>query len=375
MIQYIYFVKCPECADEPFDFFAEAKDYALGCLSKKPIITQIEVNRNDFGECTDSADLGTIWSWEDMMTETEAEPTISIFTKDDLKRMAGGQDPEFDNLDNSVDCEVVESDLEEDILPRGFMKATKAPKDSEYVIVLRNAVNGRCSFFGINSRQTTDINKAMTYPGEFSAEDDIKYAEDALAQQVETRDDHLNSTEFFVTTVAEAKKLQTTRETKADHQARLKVTANDKRKHIPEGMTIEQLVEEMEENEDMVECKVCNDLFDKSECRKEVNLGWLCSRCEAAIKSRGETLTFKENSYRDFLDEEAEEPTKEPESLHDLGNEYDGGYPKETSKSVLEELEDADVYRERLALCPECGENTFDHDTGLCLNCGFNTLD
>jgi hypothetical protein len=77
------------------------------------------------------------------------------------------------------------------------------------------------------------------------------------------------------------------------------------RKPIPEGMTIEQLVEEMEENEDTVECTWCNDLFDKSECRKEVDLGWLCSRCEAAIKSRGETLTFRENNYWDFLDEAA----------------------------------------------------------------------
>ena len=59
----------------------------------------------------------------------------------------------------------------------------------------------------------------------------------------------------------------------------------------------------MEENEDTVECTWCRDLFDKSECRYEVNLGWLCSRCEAAIKSRGEKLTFKENYYQDFLNE------------------------------------------------------------------------
>ena len=103
MIQYIYFVKCPDCEDEPFDFFNDAKNYALGCLSKKPIITQIEVNRNDFGECTDSKDLGTIWSWEDLMKETDAEPAISIFTKDDLNTSDSDHDPEFDNLDNSLD--------------------------------------------------------------------------------------------------------------------------------------------------------------------------------------------------------------------------------------------------------------------------------
>jgi hypothetical protein len=321
MIQYIYFVKCPECVDEPFDFFDEAKDYALGCLSKKPIITQIEVNRNDFGECTDSADLGTIWSWEDMMTETEAEPTISIFTKDDLKRMASGQDPELDNIDNSVNFEVDEP-------------------------------------------ETSEVSAIDKTPDNF-------------------------------------------------------------RKPVPEGMTIEQLVEEMEENEDTVECTWCNELFDKSACRKEVNLGWLCSRCEAAIKSSGETLTFRENNYWDFLDESVDETRslaelvkdsinhltngigKDPwaedfvdDVIADLENNYDLSVPEdmehynhwcsavaeevsrqvnrsnsEEPVSMLEELEDADVYRERLSLCPECGENTFDHDTGLCLNCGFNTLD
>ena len=65
MVTYIYFVKCPNCEDEPFDFFDEARGYAMGCLSQKPVITQTEVCRNDFGECTDSADLGQVWSWED----------------------------------------------------------------------------------------------------------------------------------------------------------------------------------------------------------------------------------------------------------------------------------------------------------------------
>jgi hypothetical protein len=201
MVTYIYFVKCPNCEDEHFDFFDEAKEFALGCLSQKPIITQTEVCRNDFGECTDSADLGTVWSWEDMMGDsesgyTEAEPTKSIFTKDDLKRMADGEDPEFDNIDNSVDCE------------------------------------------------------------------DCGESETSEVSPVE-------------------------------------------RKPIPEGMTIEQLVEEMEENEDTVECVLCQDLFDKSTCRKELNLGWLCKRCADDLVARGEGPVFKEDNYWDFLDEAA----------------------------------------------------------------------
>ena len=190
MTTYVYLVKCPNCEDEFFDFFDEAKEYALGCLSNKPIITQTEVNRNDFGECTDHCDLGTVWSWEDVMKDTESKADDScshVLCKADLEDI----ESEFDSLDNSVDFEIEE-------------------------------------------------------------------------------------------------------------------ISDEERKPIPEGMTIEQLVEEMEENEDTVECTWCNDLFDKSECRKEVDLGWLCSRCEAAIKSRGETLTFKENDYWDFLDEDTD---------------------------------------------------------------------
>lgn len=180
MITYTYIVKCPECEDEFFDFFDEAKEFALGCLTKKPIITQTEVNRNDFGECTDHCDLGTVWSWED--TCAADEPAKCIFTKDDLMLPSEDQDPEFDNLDNSVDYEVAE---------------------------------------------TSEISAIDEVPDNF-------------------------------------------------------------RKPIPEGMTIKELVEAMEEHEDTVECASCNDLFDKSTCHKEPNLGWLCKRCSDDLVARGE---------------------------------------------------------------------------------------
>ena len=236
MIQYIYFVKCPNCEDEYFDFFDEAKDFALGCLSKKPVITQVEVNRNDFGECTDSSDLGTIWSWEDMMKDVSTDPELTTFTKSE-----------------TIDC------------------------DDDY----------------------------------------FNYEFDALDSSLDSVPDNFNPRDMRVSDAA-------------------KQESNESRKPIPEGMTIEQLVEAMEENEDtvecvccqelypkedcqynekhgwicpgcadeVVECTWCEELYDRSQCRYEVDLGWLCSRCEAAIKSRGETLTFREN-----LNEETESPS------------------------------------------------------------------
>lgn len=324
MIEYIYIVKCQDREDEMFNFFTDARMQCDLLMSKKPSITQVEVERNDFGECTDSHDLGTVWSWEEAMKDaeggyTDAEPAKSIFTKDDLKPWIEDEDPEFDNLDNSVDCEP----------------------------------------------ETPEVSPI-------------------------------------------------------------------ERKPIPDGMTIEQLVEEMEENEDTVECTLCNDLFDKSECRKELNLGWLCRRCADDLTARGEGPVFKEDNYWDFLDEDLrelsfsemvadsinhlindigrdssaedfvddvivdiennydievpEDPKKyrdwasavasevsrqlnnqldediEPDELHDLGNEYDGGYPAETPE----------VSDSHLKLCPECGKETFDIETGICVDCGFN---
>ena len=199
MLEYIYFVKCPGCDDEHFDFFTDAKDFAMGLLSKKPIITQIEVDRNDFGECVNSADLGTVWSWEDMMKETDAEPAQSIFTKDDLKCMTNGQDSEFDALDNSLDEHVNDR---------------PAPVESEQEL------------FGIdNAIVDCEVAKVITH-----SEDEKPLA--------------------------------------------------CKGKPVPEGMTIKELVEAMEENEDEVECVVCEELHDKEDCRYDEKHGWICEDCD-----------------------------------------------------------------------------------------------
>ena len=446
MIEYIYWVKCPDCEDEHFYFFDEAKEFALSCLSKKPIITQTEVNRNDFGECTDHCDLGTVWSWEEMMQDTTAEPEPSVFTKDDLRHCdcdgkCGG----------NCKCGKHDSEFEDD--------------DPEFKLVNEELVESRKISFKDPADQKEFFNLCSEI-GLVTAADLDRFMKDQNADDSNVLD-----------------KLR-------DYRAELGDDFEIKeacRKPIPEGMTIEELVEEMEENEDTVECAWCNDLFDKSECRKEVDLGWLCSRCEMAIKSRGETLTFREGNYWDFLDEEVDEP----KIVDDLGNTYDGGYPEgdveldesavfltppkmfllkrifdkfgeakkaskwidykkyiiektpdgkiniwdfngnelfsdlhtvkaakqkiqtlpkptklakliaqaknlvsseikidttesdgslstdaieeEVQPSMLEELEDADTYRDRLELCPECGANeSYDRETGICINCGFN---
>lgn len=284
MIEYIYFVKCPNCEDEHFDFFDEAKAFALGCLSQKPIITQIEVCRNDFGECTDSSDLGTIWSWEDECKECgpDAEKAGShILTKADLENIPE-HDPEFDELDNSVAVEDDITKITDDefaLLNESWGFAFKGEDQEEFMRL--------CSDIGLKTV------------------DDVRY----FAQKVGVSGKDL---------------LDKLREYRAELGPDFKIK-ECKGKPVPEGMTIEQLVEEMEENEDEVECTWCNDLFPKDQCRKEVDLGYLCPRCEAAIKSRGEKLTFVENDYWDFLDEEVEKSVVEDisEDTQDIPADYD----------------------------------------------------
>lgn len=432
MTTYIYFVKCPGCEDEHFDFFNEAKEFALGCLSQKPVITQTEVERNDFGECTDSTDLGTIWSWEEIMkdTATDDEPAKCIFTKDDLKQYIDDKDPEFDNIDNSVDFNDVEDAV-------NFLV-----KDEEEAIAGYEKVEAVIDALGVeNTKEVLDTLDHIKAEEEEHIEELKALLDDTSEEPVDTY----------------------------------------KRKPIPEGMTIDQLKEAMEENEDTVECAGCEelfpkeacfhkegigylcgdcedrivkciwceDLYDKYECDFEADMGWLCDRCQSAITSRGErltiitnptdedfarvvteeveqsvdnTLTFEdlvkdsinhlvndlgkdpwtddfaddvirdlENNYisapedmiayNNWCSEVASEVSRqvnrdykleeEISEVHDLGNEYDGGYPTE-KPNLPEEDEMPEISDSHLRLCPECGKEAFDAETGICVNCGFN---
>jgi hypothetical protein len=236
MIEYIYIVKCPKCEDEHFHFFDEAKACAMGYLSDKPVITQVEVERNDFGECTDSHDLGTVWSWEEVMKDIPAE-LAPTFTKDEIVADYNPEeDPEFDNTDD----------------------------------------------FQIN--ESTDEVPMLTWTCWYDGNDigtvEARTEEDAEREML----DKFGSEYFFDSW---------------DHDFFVSLEES-KRKPVPGNMTIEELVEEMEDHEDTVECKWCDELFNKNSCRKEDKLGWLCNSCVEALKSRGEPLTFKEN---DFLDE------------------------------------------------------------------------
>ena len=365
MTEYIYIVKCDGCEDEMFNFFTDARMQCDLVMSKHPIITQIEVERNDFGECTNSCDLGTVWSWEEAMKDTctDAEPAKCIFTKDDLKDYVPEEDSEFDALDNSVDFEVSEtSDVSTDNAKKcKSLKKASYLKEGSYVTLSETDQLTRESLYDqlVNKKAVIEIDIGDHYNPEIRFDDGGCYSNSVLA--VSYTVDRLFEIDMWHYSddgeVTDDLDYEFSTNSFEDCLEELTSFMPDllvewRKRAVPEEMTIEQLVEEMEENEDTVECTWCEELFDKSECRKEVDLGWLCSRCEAAIKSRGEPLTFKENNYFNFLDEAAD-------SNLDLDYSEDSVELTEISNSPL-------------VLCPECGKEAFDPETGICVDCGFN---
>ena len=433
MVEYIYFVKCPSCEDEHFSFFNEARDFALGCLTKKPIITQIEITRNDFGECVDSCDLGTVWSWEEALGKDieEADKGLTTFSKAETFGISD-IDGEF-NDDSDELCEAEEAT--EDLgIGAGLAIAGAAIGGG---MIGSKLLDSKQSKSGSDSLdELFDANIDLSLDGGDNNDVSILSSYDAENDGKEKLDELLDANISLGLDGGTGNNVSV-----LSPLGGLGETCS--RKPTSEGMTIEQLVEMMEENEDMVECKWCNELYPKGDCNKDKDLGWLCDRCQRAIASREGFEIF------DFVEEDLDTEIKDDDMTPDLDNEYDGNYPKleeSTIKYTLPELvkdslnhlmgdlgkdpaaEDfvddviADIERNydieiplepiryrnwcsavsaevakqlddtisdeafldeydrdeasedlnsHLMPCPECGEIAFDIETGVCIKCGF----
>ena len=345
MLEYIYFVKCPNCEDEPFSFFNEAKEFAMSCLSKKPIITQVEVDRNDFGECQDSCDLGTVWSWEELMGDVSSEAEPTAFSKADTLECDDCFDQEFDSLDNSLDSvpDNFRKPVTENIKITNNQPAQKKSIEDltaelqDFIasseLTEAKSLDKSITIVGLNwllknlMKLTSDKQREDFFVNHFE-QDFREWLPSEIRDELAAPPLYLNLTKlawikyldlYRMNIKAWIKRWETSFRDNGNLQINLKdypevfvnpdrivatmQTEQSQRKPVPADMSIEDLVEAMEENEDEVECTWCNELFGKDQCRKEVDLGWLCDRCQAAIKSRGEPLTFRENDYWDFLDE------------------------------------------------------------------------
>lgn len=87
---------------------------------------------------------------------------------------------------------------------------------------------------------------------------------------------------------------------------------------------------EEDDAEDQVVCEWCGDITYESDCRRELNLGLICSSCQASLYSRGEKPVFEEA----YITDDAEGDDIFDQDFEDA---------KFESKYVLDEFFDADI--------------------------------
>ena len=54
---------------------------------------------------------------------------------------------------------------------------------------------------------------------------------------------------------------------------------------------------------DPVICSWCKDMFEKADCKKEKDIGWLCDQCQRALESRGVELEFEDEVIEEMSDD------------------------------------------------------------------------
>ena len=416
MITYVYVVKCPNCEDEYFDFFKEAEAYALGKLSEKPIITQTEVNRNDFGECIDHCDLGTVWSWEDMMKDTctDDEPAKCIFTRDDLKDYIPDEDAEFGSIDNSVNFEIEEvSDDPRKPIPEGMTieELVEAMEDNEDTVectkcgnlVEKSSCHHNKEGFGWCCSdcepEDTLVEEANEYDLATLVKDSINHLVSDLSKDPwadDFADDVIRDLENNYVGAPEdmiaynnwcsAVASEVSRQVNRDYALTEAQAVADS---TALGKQVQLVINGAEWNLTNVKQSLKAQILDPGISRNSINfIVKFDNICKVMQETEAGYLVRVPCYFRDQQDRSKiiETPIYarlwvskkyckfldafDLEESRDLGNEYDGGYP-EVTPELPETDEISEVSNSNLVLCPECGKDTFDIRSGTCLECGF----
>ena len=375
MVEYIYFVKCMDCEDEPFDFFDEAKTFALGKLSQKPEIHQTEVVRNDFGECTDSKDFGKIWSWEDEAGIVEDDSEFSIFTSGDFDKYKPEYDSEFDSLDNSLDDvpDNFRKPVPADMTIDGLVEAME---ENEEMVECK-----RCHELFPKEDMLYELTRGYLCPICImeldAAGEDLEFRPREIPDKVvdeepldEAKKARPNSYDVFDDTISlyynELEATVCYNQTDADSWDEKDYLSYDFEYEISIDDFAEYIWDCCIDDESYLKFhKQYETLYENDDAWKafvEENTEELMSRYQNQVFERYEDRAkkaFEEWAYNDFH-EGYKKPAEE-------SNDCD--------KSLLETLEESEDYKKRLMMCPECGDYSFDQETGICINCGFNAFD
>lgn len=61
----------------------------------------------------------------------------------------------------------------------------------------------------------------------------------------------------------------------------------------------------MDDNEELIECRWCDEMFEEGDLQIELNMGPLCDQCVAALQSRGERPVIAHGmTYEEWLEEQ-----------------------------------------------------------------------
>ena len=101
--------------------------------------------------------------------------------------------------------------------------------------------------------------------------------------------------------------------------------------------SIDNLVEEMEENEDMVECKECFDLFPKTDCIK-IDFGYVCPTCH----NNGKVFTVSDNEVFNVDFPEYEKMNIENDMIPADTEKEPTNEPSLITKEILDQVDPAD---------------------------------
>lgn len=374
MVEYIYFVKCMDCEDEPFGFFDEAKTFALGKLSQKPEIHQTEVVRNDFGECTDSKDFGKVWSWEDEAGIVEDDSEFSIFTSGDFDKYNPEYDSEFDSLDNSLDDvpDNFRKPVPADMTIDGLVEAME---ENEEMVECK-----RCNELFPKEDMLYELTRGYLCP--------ICIMDlDAAGENLEFRSREIPEKVVDEEPLEESKKRSSTKydifeDSVSFYYNDLEATVQYNQTDADSWDEKEFYSNEFEYNVPMADFaeEVWNFCID-DESYKEFQ-----ERYEELYKDDAAWLKFVNDNTEELMRRYSTqlfdqfESNAEEKYQEEVLKEWNNGYLESIAETagdenLLETLEESEEYKKRLMMCPECGDYSLDQETGICINCGFNTFD
>lgn len=417
--------------EDVFETFDEAKEFANSMISSHPEIHQTEIVRNDFGECIDSNDLGMIWSWKNEMSDIPEDNELTFSKEETFGDTDFDNEFSDDDIVFETDCVTDKPNLNYfgESLTAGDEVFCKVNKKSGIV----KSVKGdtvTVEFTGgedpdrIDTYYKTDLLPALRtmveameeiedevecvwcnelFPKEQCRHDekhgwlcdecDDELVECSWCEELYPRSEcrHEVNLGWLCPSCVGAIKSRGERMTFSEELAEAHNSAETVELEY-DKLTIE-LQSPKRDVDDWDEVEYTDSYTYEVSTDDVATAIWenfLTEEDVADVKGGFDTLE-DDTAWEKFLDthfdslfekyynellayfkDDAKEAFENEMSWEEYQDRRSSWNESVNSKSMLEELEEAEDYSKRLTMCPECGETSYDVETGFCISCGFN---